>query len=318
MTVPGGAASLPSPRPRRHHRPLSPLRSRLEYEAVSVLLAGLRALPEARARELMAGIVERASRLSPRLWRIGTENLRRAFPERDAAWCEATLGASFRNLGRLAGEVAHLDSLRPGNIRERIGFLSPEDEERWQQRMNDSRGTVIATGHFGNWELFAQAQGLLGHPIHIVHRPLKNPLLDDLINRLRSRAGTGVIYKHAAAREMLRLLRSGHLVAIPIDQHAPGASGIAVPFFGRPASTTPGLARLAQLTGAPIHVAVLVRCPDMSRHSIMVGPAIEVTRTRDRDADLVATMTRVNAAFEAVVRAYPEQWLWMHRRWRLD
>jgi Kdo2-lipid IVA lauroyltransferase/acyltransferase len=285
---------------------------------MSVLLTVLRALPEARARELMAGIVERASRLAPRLWRIGTENLRRAFPERDAAWCEATLRASFRNLGRLGAEVAQLDSLRPGNIRERIGFLSPGDEERWQACMNDTGGTLIATGHFGNWELFAQAQGLLGHPIHIVHRPLKNPLLDDLLNRLRSRAGTGVIYKHAAAREMLRLLRGGHMVAIPIDQHAPGASGIPVPFFGRPANTTPGLARLAQLTGVPIHVAVLVRCPDMAQHRIMVRPAIDAPPTKNRDADLLAIMTRVNAEFEAIVRAYPEQWLWMHRRWRLD
>jgi KDO2-lipid IV(A) lauroyltransferase len=318
MTVSNLAERASQRTPRRHHRPMSPLRARIEYQLITWVLAALRRMPEAKARERMAAMVEHASRLMPKLWQIGMDNLTRAFPERDRAWCEATLRAAFRNLGRLAAEVAQLDELRPGNVRDRVGFMSPEDEERWQSRMSARTGSIIATGHFGNWELFAQAQGLLGHPIHVVHRPLKNPLVDDLLTSLRSRAGTGVVYKHAAARETIRLLRAGNLVAIPIDQHSPGASGIPVPFFGRPAATTPGPARLAQLTGAPIVVAVLVRSADNEHHRILVRPAIEVSRSGDRDADLLATMTRVNSDFESVVRAHPDQWLWMHRRWRLD
>jgi KDO2-lipid IV(A) lauroyltransferase len=303
--------------PRRHHRPFSAVRSRAEYGVIAAVLRGLRTLPLERASAVMAGLVGMAPLVAPRLWRVGLDNMTHAFPDRSPAWCADTLRASFRNLGRLAAEVAQLDDLRPGNIRERVGFLRPEDEARWKERMTHQGGAIIATGHFGNWELFAQAQGLLGHPIHIVHRALRNPLLDDLLNRLRSRAGTGVVYKHAAAREILRLLRDGALVAIPIDQHAPGGSGIAVPFFGRLASTTPGPARLAQLTKVPIQVAVLVRRGESVQHDIFVGPVIEQASSGNREADLRLTMTRVNAAFEQVVRAYPEQWLWMHRRWRL-
>src|SRR5262249_18272464 len=136
--------------------------------------------------------------------------------------------------------------------------------------------------------------------------------------QLRSRAGTGVVYKHAAAREMLRCLRGGDLIAIPIDQHAPGASGIPVPFFGRPANTTPGPARLAQLTGVPIHVAVLIRSEDGIKHHTKLSPPIEAAATGDRERDVVATMSRLNAEFESIVRRHPGQWLWMHRRWRLD
>lgn len=304
--------------PRRHHRPFSSARSRLEHATIVATLAALRALPLESACRSMAAMVGAGPWVSPRLRRVGMENLHRAFPERDQKWCAATLRACFANLGRMAAEVAHLGELGPENVRDRIAFLSDQDEARWKEAVTRDSGTLIATGHLGNWELFAQAQGLLGYPIHLVHRALRNPLLDDLLSRIRSTAGTGVVYKHAAAREVLRLLKQGAMVAIPIDQHQPGASGIAVPFFGRPASTTPGPARLAQLTGVPIQVAVLVRRGETTRHDILVGPPIERPATGDRAADLLATMARVNRAFEEVVRRFPEQWLWMHRRWRLD
>lgn len=303
--------------PRRHKRPVPPFRSWVEYEAIVALLAGLRRLPLERASELMARFVGLGFHTAPRLRRIGMDNLRRAFPERDEAWCAATLRASFRSLGRMAAEVAWFDDLRPGNIHERVGFLSPAEERLWHERVAHG-GAIIATGHFGNWELFAQAAGQMGNPIHVVHRALRNPRLDDLLNRVRLRAGTAVIYKHAAAREVLRLLHGKALVAIPIDQHAVGATGIAVPFFGRPASTTAGPARLAQLTRAPLQVAVLVRRGESNLHDILMRPPIDPPRPGRDPAQLVQVMTRVNQDFEEIVRRYPEQWLWVHRRWRLD
>jgi KDO2-lipid IV(A) lauroyltransferase len=158
----------------------------------------------------------------------------------------------------------------------------------------------------------------MGFPIHIVHRPLKNPRLDDLLNELRSRAGTDVIYKHAAAREILRLLRGNDLVAIPIDQHAIGTQGTPIPFFGRPASTTTGPARLAQITRTPISVAVLVRQGESVRHEILLEPPIDPPPPGKSESALRDVMTRINLQFEGIVRQHPEQWLWMHRRWRLD
>jgi len=303
--------------PRRHHRPFSPVRAWVEYGAIRTLLAALRGLSLPRATRVMAGLVGAGVVVSPRWREIGLDNLRRAFPEHDHAWHAATLRESFRNLGRLAAEVAWFDDLRPGNVHERVGFADPESEHVWRERVTGGAG-IVATGHFGNWELFAQAQGLMGYPIHIVHRPLRNPRLDDLLNQLRSRAGTDVIYKHAAAREILRLLRADALVAIPIDQHAPGAQGLPIPFFGRPASTTPGPARLAQLTRAPLAVAVLVRRGATNQHDILIRPPLDPPAERKSETALIDLMTRVNAQFEEVVRAHPGQWLWMHRRWRLD
>lgn len=303
--------------PRRHKKPVSPVRAWVEYAGIRTVLAGLRALSLERSSALMARVVGAGVLVSPRLRRVGLDNLQRAFPERDPAWCHEVLRGSFRSLGRLAAEVAWFDELRPGNVHERVGFVSPESERHWRACVTGG-AHVIATGHFGNWELFAQAQGLMGYPIHIVHRPLKNPRLDDLLNDLRSRAGTDVIYKHAAAREILRLLRGDDLVAIPIDQHAIGTQGIPVPFFGRPASTTVGPARLAQLTRTPISVAVLVRRGDSIHHDILLNPPIDPPPPGKSEGLLRDVMTRVNHEFEQIVRAHPDQWLWMHRRWRLD
>ena len=301
---------------RRHKKPLSPARQRVEYVGIKTLLAGLRAMPLERSSDLMAKIVGAGVLLSPRLRHIGMDNLRRAFPERDDAWHRDVLRGSFRSLGRLVAEIAWFDDLRPGNIRERIGFTSPESEQHWRTIVGGTR-QIITTGHFGNWELFAQAQGLMGYPIHIVHRALKNPKVDDLLIELRSRAGTDVIYKHAAAREILRLLRADEVVAIPVDQHAIGTQGTPIPFFGRLAATTTAPVRLSQLTRAPLSVAVLVRRGESLQHDILVRPPIEPPPPTRSETVLREVMTRVNLEFEAVVRQYPEQWLWMHRRWRL-
>jgi len=295
---------------------MSQLRSWTEYQGITALLAWLRRQPLELAARRMGAIVGLAYYSAPRLRRVGLENLQRSFPERDDAWRAGILKESLRNLGRMAAEVAQFEDLRPGNVRERVGFRSEAHERLWRERTGGDAPAIIATGHFGNWELFAQAAGLMGTPIHIVHRPLRNPRLDDLLNRMRSRAGTDVIYKHAAAREILRLLRNAALVAIPIDQHAPGAQGVLVPFFGRPAATTLGPARLAQLTRVPLQVAVLVRRGATLQHDIHMGEPIEPPAPGKSPALLIDTMTRVNHEFEAIVRTWPAQWLWVHRRWR--
>lgn len=303
-------------KPRRHRKAFSPARSWVEYQGLLALLGWLHRVPLERAVARMAAIVGLGYYLAPRLRRVGLDNLQHAFPTRSEAWRIETLKESLRNLGRMAAEVAWFEDLRPGNVRERVDFLTPTDEELWAERTAPGGRAIIVSGHFGNWELLVQAAGLMGTPIHVVHRPLRNPRADDLLNQVRSRAGTNVIYKHAAAREILRLLRGGALVAIPIDQHAPGAQGVPVPFFGRPAATTLGPARLAQLTRVPLQVVVLVRRGTSVCHDIHLRPPIDPPRPGKDPRLLIETMTRVNREFEEVVRAHPEQWLWVHRRWR--
>lgn len=287
----------------------------LEYWALRGLLGLLHAIPERGATAMAAGVTAGAMRLLRKLREIGLGNLEIAFPDKDAAWREATLRESFRNLGRLAGEFAHFRDLDPGNIRDKIGFASPGDEARWQEGLA-SGSRVIATGHFGNWELFVQAQGLLGHPVTLVHREFKNPRADEILSAVRGRVGTEALPKRAAARDLLRRLRRGELIALPIDQRELGGGGYLVPFFGQPALTTLGPARLAQLVQAPLQVAVLARIGDSMRHEIVVKEAIDPPPKRDKDpALLIAMMEKVNCSFEECIRSYPSQWLWMHRRW---
>lgn len=301
--------------PHRHHAPLTGVRVDLELGVLKGVLGLLHSVPLDRARTLVGGLVAAGGMAMPRLRQVGLENLQKAFPERDAAWCENTLRASFRQLGYMAAELAHFDSLTQENITDIVGFESEESERIFRDVAANGKA-IIATGHFGNWELFGQAAGLLGAPIHIVHRPLKNAKVDDLLTEVRGLAGTKVVYKHAAARDIIRLLRRDALVAIPIDQHAPGGTGIPVPFFGRPANTTPGPARLAQIAQVPIQVAVLARIGDTGKHQIVSRPLIPPPPRGKDPAALVDVTQQLNDRFESIVREYPNQWLWMHRRWR--
>ncbi len=171
----------------------------MEAAALRVLLGTMGALPEPVSVGLASGVTRGALRFAGRLRSLGLANLQIAFPEKDAAWRQERLRESFDNLGRLVGELAHFSELNAGNIRARVGFASAADEQRWQEGVVKGP-CVVATGHFGNWEMFAQAQGFLGHPISLVYRKFKNPLVDAQFAAIRSRAGTRVLAKRSAAR----------------------------------------------------------------------------------------------------------------------
>jgi len=253
--------------------------------------------------------------LDARRRRIATTNLRLAFPEKTEAERRTILLASCRNLGRVAAEVCHFPSLRPDNLHRVVSFA---DRLAWDCAIHDieKRGGLILTGHFGNWELLAYAHGLLGHPVTIVHRPMRNPLVEAEIARLRSGAGTRVVAKRRAAKDLLRTLRARGVAAIPIDQNQPLGRGVFVDFFGVPACTTFGLVRLALLSDAPVYPAFLVREGETERHRIVVLPAVELVRTGNREHDIVANTQRYTQVLEDVIRRHPEQWIWFHRRWR--
>ncbi len=247
--------------------------------------------------------------------RIGLFNLQLALPDRSAAEHRAILRASARNLGRMAAEVCHFATLTP----ETIGrYVTVEDPAAWQAALAlaTERGAVVLTGHFGNWELLAYAHGLLGHPITLVHRPMTNALVDRAITDLRARAGTVSLAKKTAAKAALRALHRRQIVAIPADQNQTRRYGVFVDFFGLPACTTPGPARLAMLSGAPVIPVFLVREDDSDRHRIVVLPAVELVKTGDREADVVENTQRCTAVVEAMLRRHPEQWIWFHKRWK--
>jgi KDO2-lipid IV(A) lauroyltransferase len=173
---------------------------------------------------------------------------------------------------------------------------------------------VLFSAHFGHWELTALMQGFLDLPLALVTRPLDNRALERMLAELRGRSGNRVIHKRNAIRESLRELRAGRGVAIVLDQDA-RAEGVFVPFFGRPASTTPTAALLALRTGASLVPTYSVPRPDGS-YLIVYEPAVEVTATGDREADVRRITARCTAILEGWVRRWPELWLWMHRRWK--
>ena len=246
--------------------------------------------------------------------RIALFNLHLAFPEKTADERRAILRRSCRNLGRVAAEWCHLYELGPQSVRR---YVSIDDPGGWEAGLAGAAhtGGVIVTAHLGNFELFAYAQGLLGHPITLVHRPMRNRLVDEAITGLRGLAGTISLNKKTAAKAALRALREHRLVAIPSDQNQTRRYGVFVDLFGLPACTTPGPARLGMLSRAPVVPVFLVREGETDQHRIVMLPPIELVATGDREADIITNTQRCNAAIEVMLRRYPDQWIWFHKRW---
>ena len=319
-TSPGRAATKtgadPAPAPDESRAAPSPtVGDRLELLVVRAALAVFGALPRRWVLQLGAWIGDLFYLLDRRDRHIGLVNLGIAFPDKSPAEHRALLRASARNLGRTVAEICHFGELSAVTVRD---YVTVDDPTRWQATLDAAaqHGTLILTGHFGNFELLAYAHGLLGHPITLVHRPMNNALVDKAITDLRERAGTVSLPKKSAAKAALRALRRRQIIAIPADQNQTRRYGVFADLFGLPASTTPGPARLAMLSGAPVVPVFLVREGDSDQHRIVVLPTVEMVKTADRDADIVENTRRCNVVFEEMLRRYPEQWIWFHKRWK--
>jgi len=287
---------------------------RLEYVGFRFARALLGALPLSLGVRVGAWLGTLWYLVDARSRRIALFNLGIAFPDRSQPSRRRIFRACCRNLGRMVVEFCHLPRLRADHVDDLIHFA---DRGAWERALAraDRSGMIILTAHFGNWELLAYVHGLLGHPITLVHRPMHNPLFDAAITAMRGQAGTRSIKKKAAAKEALRALKQHAILVIPSDQNQTRSFGVFVDFFGLPACTTPGAVRLAMLTGAPILPVFLVRENEGPRHRIEVLPEVELMATGDRDADIRANTQRCSAVVEDMIRRYPEQWIWFHKRW---
>lgn len=319
---PDGAPPSPRsghpPRKRRRIRPprqRKNLLARIEYTLFLAVFGLFRGLPfpvsfrvgEAVGRVLY--VLDRPHR------KVGLTNLAIAFPDKSQDERRRILRESFCNLGRLLAEFCHLGALTEQNIHDRVGF---EDEAEWRRLVERLRGTgaLILTGHFGNWELFAYANACYGFPVHIIHRRLRNVFVETAITAQRERCGTRVIQKTTAGLEVVRAIRKKGVVVAAVDQNASGRMGVFVPFFGRPASTSAGLAGLALTTGVPVVPAFLIRENGTWKHRIVILPLIEPVRTGNQAEDIRATTEKFTAVFQRMVEQYPEHWLWIHKRWK--
>jgi Kdo2-lipid IVA lauroyltransferase/acyltransferase len=245
----------------------------------------------------------------PRRRAVALDNLERSFGgERSPAELRRLGRRSFQHVGMNVVEVCRY-FLRPTHVM--LSRVRVEGREQLEAAAAHGRGVLILTAHFGNWELLAAAHGLIGLPLSIVTRPLDHPLLDDLAARFRRRSGAELIVKRQAVREVLTALRRKRMVGILLDQNATRAEGVFVPFFGSLACTSKGLALLALRTGAPVVPVFLRREPD-GWHCMDVGAALPPPE----DGQVTTYTTTFNRVLEAAIRRAPEQWLWMHDRWR--
>jgi KDO2-lipid IV(A) lauroyltransferase len=323
MPVAAGEESAAVPlRPRsvgtrkaRRRRAGSPLRIRAEYLALRAVVGFLAALPLGLALRVGEAVMWLVHLVAVPLRRVGMTNLAIAFPEKPIAERRRILRESMLNLGRMAAELAHLPALTDAQLRDMVRF---EDETWWREAIGWERptGVLLLSGHFGNWELLVYAHGRRGHPFTMVHRPIRNPLIDRWLNRLRARAGTRLVRKHHAAAEVLRALREKQLLVLPFDQNSTRGLGVFVDFFGQPASTNAGIARIGLRADAPVVPGFIVRQGRSARHVVYLLPIMELENTGDPRGDVVRNTQRLSIVFEDMVRRFPDQWLWVHKRWK--
>ena len=269
-------------------------------------------LPVRVAQGLGAGLGRVAYWVLPGRRRVALDNLILVYGDTLSPAARATLARRcVEHLGTPAVECCRLFF---GPAERLLGRVRGQGMEHIGQALARGRGIFFLTGHFGNWELLAATHGLAGFGLSVVVRPLDNPYLDNLIARARERSGLRAISKRDAVQGVREALARGECIGILLDQDA-GRAGVFVPFLGRPASTSRALAVLAIKTRAPVLPAFIHRLPD-GGHELVLDPEIPLAITGDLDHDIHVNTARFTEAIERHVRAHPEQWFWVHRRWK--
>ncbi len=248
----------------------------------------------------------------PRQRFIALHNLSRAFPEKSPAEIGKIARGVYRHIGILAAEFFESPHLTREKI---LQSMTIEGWEHCRRALEKGKGMLLLTGHLGNWELSVTIFALLVKPLTAIYRPLDNPVLEAMVRQIRESAGNKTLPKDRAMRPMLRTLKQNGVLGILIDQNVAWYEGVFVPFFGRKACTTDGIALLALHTGAPVLPGFLIRQPD-GRYLIKFLAEVETIRTGDRRQDVLTNTRRYNEILEELIRQYPDQWLWIHHRWK--
>ena len=288
-------------------RQRSRLRNRLEYTLAWAVVRSLEWTPIAVAHALGRFYARLLDRAIPRLRRVAERNLRLALPELDAKARRSTIDGVFRSIGRLLVTFARFPSIGPDNLDR---WIRIEGTGHIDAALERGRGVLFATAHLGNWELSAFAHALASGPMSVLVRPLDNPLIDRMVERRRGLSGNRVMFKKDFARPILKALAANDKVGILIDQNASLDTGVFVDFFGVPACAGTGLAKLAAHSGAAVIQAYAQWMEDEGRYLLRFEPPLAITGDAARDTQAL------QAGLEAAIRAHPDQWLWIHRRWK--
>jgi KDO2-lipid IV(A) lauroyltransferase len=289
------------------------VRERLEYAAVWLLLKTIGALPRPIARFVGSRTAAFLFWMRPGLRRAAAENLKLAFPDWSKKQRRAAIRGMVRQLGWMAAEFAHFPRYTKSNI-ERSVLL--DGFENFAAAKEQGKGVLFLTGHMSAWELAPFAQALFGNPLHFLVRPIDNPLVDALITKYRCMGGNLPIDKNQSARAVLKVLSANGTVGILADHNTGLNEGVFVDFFGIPACTTAGLARFAQHTGAAVVPGSLHWDNNLRKYRLCFEPRVELAQTGEDAADIRENTQRFTRVIENYVRRYPDQWLWVHRRWK--
>ena len=289
------------------------MRERLEYAIVWLWVKTLGLLPRAMARAvgIALGLVVYA--VHGRLRRVGMRNLQLAYPNMPRRERRRILRREFISLGRQLAEFCLFPRYTPENLSEVLIYDGFENFERAFAR---GKGVLFLTGHLGAWELSAFAHSLHGHPLAIVMRSLDNPQVDALIQRYRTLHGNRTVDKDDFVRGLLSAMRAGETVGILMDTNMTPPQGVFVDFFGMKACTASGLARIALRTDAAVVPGFSVWDSKLRKYILHFDPPVELIRTGDDQADVIANTAKFTRIIEDFVRKYPDQWLWVHRRWK--
>ena len=289
------------------------MRENLEYWLVVVVARFLGRMPRGLAR-LLAGMLAFSVHWAfGRLRRVGVRNLELAFPELPFETRKRILRAVYLYLGWQLVEFCRMTRYTAQNTRD---WIRTEGLEHYLAAQARGKGVLIVTGHLGAWELSSFYHSLMGYPMGMVIRRLDNRRLDDYVNAIRCLHGNRVLHKDDFGRGLLTAMRAGQTVGILMDTNMTPPQGEFVKFFGRPACTATGLAHVARKTGAAVLPGFMLWEPGEQKYVLHFGPEIEIPRTGDAQADILAGTQLCTAAIEIWIRRYPDQWLWIHRRWK--
>jgi len=289
------------------------MRRKLEYAAAWPFIKILGTLPRPLSRGFAIGISQIVYLMHFRLRQVGMRNLAMVFPEKSEAERARILRGVFTSLGRQLAELCQFPRYTPENIDEVVVYDGLENYERAYAR---KKGVLFLTAHFGGWELSAFAHSLHGHWLHVVMRPMDNPYLDRLLQRHRTMYGNKTVAKDDFVRGLLAAMKAGETVGILMDTNMTPPQGIFVDFFGIPACTASGLARIALRTDAAVVPGFTIWDEALQKYRLRFDPALELVRTGNLEADITANTQMFTKVIEDYVRKYPDQWLWVHRRWK--
>jgi KDO2-lipid IV(A) lauroyltransferase len=289
------------------------MRENLEYWLVRAVAGCLGRMPRGLARLAAYAIAFAVYWCFGRLRRVGVRNLEMALPELSSKARKKILKRVYLHLGWQLVEFCRMARYTPENTRD---WMRTEGLEHYLAAQARGKGVLIITGHLGAWELSAFYHSLMGHPMGMIVRNLDNRRLDEYVNGIRSMHGNFVISKDDFGRGLLKAIHAGGTVGILMDTNMTPPQGEFVKFFGIDACTGTGLAHIARQTGAAVLPGFMFWEPGERRYVLRFGPEVEMPRTADRAADILEGTRRATAAIESWIRRYPDQWLWIHRRWK--